>query len=193
MAAMKAQYFESAEAFKKWLARNHSTQTEVLVGYHHKTSGKQGLSYSDSVDEALCYGWIDGVRKRVDDSRYTIRFTPRKPRSKWSLVNVRRVESLIAQKRMTKAGMDAYAARVNQKGIEYSYEVRRKSLTPAYQKKFEAKKRAWKYFNEQPPWYRRVTVFWVMTAKKEETQERRLATLIECSAKGEWIPGFTSR
>ena len=190
---MKAQYFESAAAFRKWLASNHSTQTEVLVGYHHKTSGKQGLSYSDSVDEALCYGWIDGVRKRVDDSRYTIRFTPRKPRSKWSLVNVKRVESLIAQNRMTKAGMDAYAARVNQKGIEYSYEVGRKSLTPAYQKKFEAKKRAWKYFNEQPPWYRRVTVFWVMTAKKEETQERRLATLIECSAKWEWIPGFTSR
>ena len=190
---MKAEYFDSPAAFRKWLAKNHATQRELLVGFYKRDSGKQGMTYDQSVEEALCFGWIDGVRKSVDEARYTMRFSPRKPKSKWSQVNIRRVEKLMAQKKMTKAGMDAYDARVNETGIEYSYEVRRYSLDPRYQKKFESKKRAWKYFNEQPPWYRRVTVFWVMSAKKEETRERRLETLIECSAKGEWIPGFPSR
>jgi uncharacterized protein YdeI (YjbR/CyaY-like superfamily) len=191
MAAMKAQYFESAADFRKWLAKNHDKESELLVGFYNKSSGKQGMTYEQSVEEALCYGWIDGVRKGVDAERHTMRFTPRRPKSKWSLVNVRRVEKLIEQKKMTKAGLDAYAARVNQKAIDYSYEVREKGvLSPAYKKQFEAKKRAWKYFNEQPPWYRRTCMFWVMTAKKEETQLRRLKTLIESSAKGEWIPGY---
>ena len=191
---MKAHYFESPAAFRKWLAINHDTKTEVLVGFYKKGSGKQGLTYDESVEEALCYGWIDGVRKSVDATRYTMRFTPRRPKSKWSLVNIRRVENLIKQQKMTRSGLDAYDARKDQKAIEYSYEVREKgALSPEYQKKFEAKKRAWKYFNQQPPWYRRTTMFWVMTAKKEETRERRLKTLIESSAKGEWIPAYKSR
>ena len=193
MASMKAEYFESPAAFRKWLAQNHARRSEVLVGFYKKGSGKRGLTYDQSVEEALCFGWIDGVRKSVDENRYTMRFSPRKPKSKWSLINVRRVENLIAQKKMTKAGIDAYEARVNQKGIDYSYEVQRQALAPEYQKRFEAAKRAWKYFNEQPPWYRRVTIFRVMSAKKEETRVRRLEQLIACSAKGEWIPGFPSK
>ena len=191
---MKAQYFESAADFRKWLAKNHDKESELLVGFYKKGSGKPGMTYDQSVEEALCYGWIDGVRRSVDADRYTMRFTPRRPKSKWSLVNVKRVENLIKQKKMTKPGLDAYAARANQKAIDYSYEVREKGvLSPAYTRQFESKKRAWKYFNEQPPWYRRTCMFWVMTAKKEETQLRRLKTLIESSAKGEWIPGYNSR
>ena len=147
------------------------------------------MTWQESVDEALCYGWIDGRRRRIDDERYAIRFTPRRPGSNWSTVNIERVAELTEQRRMRAAGRKAFEARREDRSGVYSYENRHlATLDPAYERRFRAKKRAWADFERRPPWYRQAVIRWVMSAKKEETRERRLAQLIAASAQGEPIP-----
>lgn len=178
-----AVYFESPAAFRRWLAANHETATEITVGFHKKHTGKPTLTWPESVDEALCFGWIDGVRHSVDGERYTIRFTPRKTSSNWSLVNLRRVKTLIAEGRMKPAGLRAFEARRTDRTGVYSFEQQRNPrLLPAEERRFRENRDAWAFFQEQPPGYRRIVTFWVVSAKREDARERRLAKLIGDSA-----------
>jgi uncharacterized protein YdeI (YjbR/CyaY-like superfamily) len=180
---MEPKFFTHAPLFRKWLENNHDRSNELLVGFHKKDSGKKSMTYPEALDEALCFGWIDGVRKSIDASSYTIRFTPRKPRSIWSLVNIKHVERLKAQNRMKPAGLAAFAIRDPKRSGIYSFERVTSELTPEFVKKFSANKKAWKFFEEQPPGYRKIAAFYVMSAKKEETRRRRLDQLIALSAK----------
>jgi uncharacterized protein YdeI (YjbR/CyaY-like superfamily) len=175
-------YFPSAAAFRKWLAANHAKETELLVGFHKRSSGKPSMTWSESVDQALCFGWIDGVRRRVDDARYTIRFSRRRATSIWSAINIAKAKELVAKGLMKPAGLKAFEARDEKKSAIYSYENRPKALAAEYEKAFRRDKAAWAYFQAQPPWYRKVAVYFVMEAKKEETRQRRLARLIAASA-----------
>lgn len=177
-------YFESPLAFRRWLEKHHESATELLVGFHKSHTGRPTLTWPESVDEALCFGWIDGIRRRVDEERYTIRFTPRRRHSIWSLVNVRRVAALEKEGRMHPAGARAFAARRDDRTGVYSAEQRHVELEAAGIRKFKANKVAWRFFQAQPPGYRKIVIHWVTSAKKAETQARRLDTLIADSANG---------
>jgi uncharacterized protein YdeI (YjbR/CyaY-like superfamily) len=181
---MNPHYFTSAAKFHQWLEKHHATAAELLVGFFKTSSGRPSITYQEALDEALCFGWIDGIRKSVDEQRYTIRFTPRRPGSNWSNVNIKRVNELIALERMRPAGLAAFEARKQEKSGVYSYENRPRQLSAEYERKFRANQQAWAFFQSQAPYYQRVACAWVMTAKKEETRLRRLATLIEDSAQG---------
>jgi uncharacterized protein YdeI (YjbR/CyaY-like superfamily) len=180
---MKPTFFPSAAEFRDWLDKNHATATELLLGLPKKKSGP-GLSYKDALDEALAFGWIDGVRKRLDDGAYTIRFTPRKPGSTWSVVNTKRVHELMELGRMHPAGLGEFENRDAKKTRLYSYEREHPKFDAALEATLRANRKAASFFDAQPPGYRRITTFWVMEAKKEETRLRRLAHLIERSAAG---------
>jgi uncharacterized protein YdeI (YjbR/CyaY-like superfamily) len=180
----KVVYFASPAHFRRWLETHHATEAVLWVGFHKKGSGTPSITWPESVDQALCFGWIDGVRKRIDEMRYTIRFTPRKARSTWSLINVTRVKELIAQKLMSPAGLQAFAARQRRKTGIYSYENRPTELDEAYAKVFRRDKGAWAFFQAQPPSYRKLASFYVTSAQKEETRQKRLARLIAESAAG---------
>ena len=180
--------FPSPQAFRTWLATHHGARRELVVRCY-KVQGKQkGLTYVEAVDEALCYGWIDGVRRRVDADTFSVRFTPRKPKSVWSKVNIRKAAALEAAGRMRRAGRAAFAARMERGSKRYSYESKPHTLDPAFEQELKGDREAWRYFTSQPPWYRRTSVFWVMEAKREATRARRFTILLGCSAKGEWIP-----
>ena len=166
------------------IERNHDGATELLLGFHKKSSGKKSITYAEALDEALCFGWIDGVRKNLNETSYTIRFTPRKPTSIWSNINVNHVERLQKEGRMHRAGLEAYERRNPERTGIYSFENRPRELAPEYEKLFRQNKAAWKFFQEQPPGYKRLMVFRTMSAKKEETRLRRLKQLIESSEKG---------
>jgi uncharacterized protein YdeI (YjbR/CyaY-like superfamily) len=181
---MQPKFFTSPEQFREWLERNHDRAAELLVGFHKKSSEKKSVTYAEALDEALCFGWIDGVRKSFDETSYTIRFTPRKPRSIWSNVNVKHVERLRKAGRMQPPGLEAYERRDAKRTGIYSFENRPRELSPEYEKTFRKNKAAWKFFQEQPPGYKRLMVFRTMSAKKEETRVRRLQQLIESSEKG---------
>ena len=181
---MKPRFFSSPAQFREWLERNHDHETELLVGFHKKSSGKKSITYAEALDEALCFGWIDGVRKNFDETSYTIRFTPRKARSIWSNVNVRHVERLKKEGRMAEPGLEAYARRDPKRTGIYAFENRPRELSPAYEKTFRKNKAAWKFFEELPPAFKNLMIFYVMGAKKEETQLKRLKRLIESSEKG---------
>ncbi|MGD0483612.1 MAG: YdeI/OmpD-associated family protein [Gemmatimonadales bacterium] len=180
--------FRSQAAFRAWLAAHHAVTPELLVRLFKTSAAHRGLTYAQALDEALCHGWIDGVRRRFDAESFTIRFTPRKPRSTWSRVNVAHVERLIAAGRMAKAGLAAYAAREEVRTGLYSFERRAMPLAPEYARAFRANARAWTFFQGEAPWYRRICTYWVMSAKKEETRDRRIAQLIACSARRQRIP-----
>jgi uncharacterized protein YdeI (YjbR/CyaY-like superfamily) len=187
-------YFESPDAFRAWLEEHHATATEVLVGYWKAATGRPTLTWSGSVDEALCFGWIDGVRRRVDDERFTIRFTPRKPRSNWSLVNVRKVGELSAAGRMRPAGLAAFEARRAEDTGVYSFERDAPAeLDAAGEARFRAEPSAWEWFSGQAPSYRRAALHWVTSAKRPETRERRLTQLIADSARGQRIAAMRVR
>jgi uncharacterized protein YdeI (YjbR/CyaY-like superfamily) len=189
---MEPTTFERSEDLRRWLEQHHDSECELWVGYYKKASGKPSMTWPESVDEALCVGWIDGVRKSIDAERYMIRFTPRRARSVWSAVNIDRVAALTDEGRMRPAGLEAFDARREDRSGIYSYEQRDKAaLDPAYEKRFRAKKKAWADFEARPAWYRQAAIRWVMTAKKEETRQRRLATLIEDSAAGRTIAPLT--
>lgn len=178
-------FFETPADFRAWLEEHHGSAEVLWVGFYKKGSGRPSITWPESVDEALCFGWIDGLRKGIDDVAYKIRFTPRKPDSNWSAVNIARVEELLEKDRMRPAGIAAYERRLEKKSRVYSYEQRqRAALDPEAEKRFRAHPEAWKFFRSQPPGYRRTAIFWVVSAKREDTRRRRLDTLIEDSANG---------
>ncbi|MBL8996500.1 MAG: YdeI/OmpD-associated family protein [Gemmatimonadetes bacterium] len=183
-----ATYFRSAAAFRRWLAKHHATATELLVGYHKKGTGVSSMTWPESVDEALCYGWIDGVRRRVDEARYSIRFTPRRAKSIWSAVNIARVKVLTREGRIRPAGLAAYERRDEKRSAIYAYEsVKRATLTPAQRRLLKRSRQAWTFWEAQPPSYRQRCSHWVTTAKQESTRERRLARLITACEVGKRI------
>ena len=180
---MNPVFFPSAAEFRDWLQKNHATASELLLGLHKKKLA-HGLSYKEALDEALAFGWIDGVRKSLDDDAYTIRFTPRKPGSTWSVINTKRVHELMKLGRMHPAGLREFENRDAKKTRLYSYEREHPQFDPALEAALRANGQASAFFDAQPPGYRRLMTFWVMQAKKEETRMRRLAHLIERSAAG---------
>ena len=181
---MKPKFFSSPEQFRQWLEQNHDRADELQVGFHKKDSGKKSITYPQALDEALCFGWIDGVRRRLDETSYTIRFTPRKPKSIWSNVNVRHAERLKKEGRMAEPGLKAYALRDPKRTGIYAFENEAREFSPEFEKKFRANKPAWEFFQSEPPSIRRTCIFWVMSAKKEETRLRRLDFLIDSASKG---------
>jgi uncharacterized protein YdeI (YjbR/CyaY-like superfamily) len=188
---MKPLFFPTAADFRRWLAANGHTNAELVVGFYKRTCGKPSITWPESVDEALCFGWIDGVRHSLNAECYTIRFTPRKAKSQWSAVNIKRVAELKRSGRMTAAGMKAFEGATDQPR-KYAYEQRQAAAFDAKsERRFRANKPAWDYFQSKPPWYRRIATFWVISAKKEETRERRLATLIDDSANSRPIKGLS--
>jgi len=180
-------FFKTPAAFRKWLAANHAKSKELWVGFYKKDSGKPSITWPESVDEALCFGWIDGVRKRLDDESYVIRFSPRKPSSIWSAVNIRNVERLIKEDRMQPAGTKAYQARREFRSGIYSYEQRSPELVEPYASTFKDNKAAWEFFSAQPAGYRKMMNWWIVSAKREETRCERLAKLIKASESRERI------
>ncbi len=177
--------FPSGATFRTWLARNHTHRSEILVQIHKRHASSDGITYPEALDEALCYGWIDGVRRRLDDRTFSIRFTPRKRTSIWSLVNVRHVERLIAAGRMTKAGLAAYGAREAKRTGIYSFERAEPArFTPDMLRQFKADQAAWAWFQSQAPWYQRVAIHRVVSAKREETRVRRFEALLSLGRKG---------
>jgi len=181
------------KAFRAWLKQHGATESELLIRIFKVHAAHRGIVYVDARDEALCFGWIDGVRRSLDADSFSIRFTPRKPRSIWSAVNIERATALEAEGRMTPAGLAAFRARTADRSRIYSFEQPPKTLDAASQKLFRANKPAWTYFQASPPWYQRACAHWVLSAKRPETRARRIATLIECSARGTTVPPLTRR
>jgi uncharacterized protein YdeI (YjbR/CyaY-like superfamily) len=181
---LKPKFFRAPADFGTWLEKNHATATELWVGFYTKDSGKPSITWPESVDQALCFGWIDGIRKRVDEISYQIRFTPRRRGSIWSAINIKRARELVRQKQMRPTGLKAFAARVENKSGIYSYEQRSTELSQPYANLLKKNKAAWNFFKKQPPSYRKMIGWWIISAKKEETRMARLAKLISESAKG---------
>ena len=189
---MKPIFFAAPEELRAWLEEHHEHATELYVGYHKKHTGIPSLVWSEAVDEALCFGWIDGVVRRIDDKRHAQRFTPRKPSSTWSAINIAKVAQLRAEGRMRPAGEAAFARRREDRSAIYSYEQREHpQLEPEQEVQFRANPAAWTFFAQAPPSYRKVALYWVISAKKPETRARRLATLIEDSAAGRRLKQLT--
>jgi uncharacterized protein YdeI (YjbR/CyaY-like superfamily) len=185
-------FFGSPVEFRAWLEEHHATATELLAGFHKKSTGRPTMTWTESVREALCFGWIDGIRRSLGDESYTIRFTPRKLRSNWSSLNVRHVEELIREGRMTPAGLAAYEARTPGRTGVYAFEQRHAArLEPDQEERFRADSKAWEFFQAQPASYRQTAIYWVVSAKREETRARRLATLISDSAAGRRLARLT--
>lgn len=190
---MKPKFFSTPAQFREWLERNHDSASELLIGFHKKSSGKKSITYHEALDEALCFGWIDGVRKKLNETSYMQRFTPRKPRSIWSNINVGHVERLKKEGRMHASGLAAYEKRDPKRTGIYSFENDPAKLTPLFEKKFRANKKAWDFFQEQAPYYKRLMIYRIMNAKKEETKIRKLDQLIEVSANGQRIGLLTAK
>jgi uncharacterized protein YdeI (YjbR/CyaY-like superfamily) len=183
----EATFFSSPAEFRRWLQRHHASARELWVGFHKKATGRQTITWAQAVDEALCFGWIDGVRKSVDGDRYANRFTPRRRGSTWSLVNTRRAQELIAEGRMRPAGLRAFEARDPARSGLYSFERANAALTPDAEARFRAETAAWQFFQAQPPGYRRTVLHWVTSARQQETRDRRLDILIRDCRNGERI------
>ncbi len=183
----KARFFASGQAFRAWLAANHESGAEIVVGFCKKTARRAGIAYQEALDQALAYGWIDGVRRRLDDDRWTIRFTRRKPRSIWSNVNINRVKELIELGRMQPPGVRAFEARDPKRSGVYLHEEQAATLDPASAKRLAANPRAKAFFDAQPAGYKRLAVRWVMAGKREETRIRRLVRIIEVSSRQQRI------
>jgi uncharacterized protein YdeI (YjbR/CyaY-like superfamily) len=185
VASIRPTFFPTPADFRAWLQAHHRTEQELWVGFHKKSTGRPSLTWPESVDEALCFGWIDGLRKSVDAERYAIRFTPRRKGSIWSAVNTRRMGELIRARRVRAAGLKAFAAREEKKTGVYLFEQRQPpAFDPAREARFKANAAAWAFFQAQPPGYRKIATGLVMSAKQEATRDRRLALLIAQSAAG---------
>jgi uncharacterized protein YdeI (YjbR/CyaY-like superfamily) len=176
-------FFATASEFRRWLETHHDTAREALVGFYKTGSARGGIRYKEALDAALCFGWIDGVRKRLDALSYSIRFTPRRPGSVWSNVNTKRAALLTKLGLMAQPGLRAFEGRDKKKSRRYSYESKPPALDAALEARLRAKESAWTFFESQPPGYRKIVTYWVMSAKKEETRARRLALLIKSSAR----------
>ena len=186
---MKPTYFADPAALRAWFEAQHESERELLVGYYKVGSGKASVTWPQSVDEALCFGWIDGLRRGIDEHTYAIRFTPRKPTSVWSSVNVKRFGELERQGLVRAMGRAAFEQKSAARSGIYGHEQARKVLDPGVAKAVRADARAWNFFSAQTPSYQRLCGHWVVTAKRAETRERRLAMLIACCRKGVFIPG----
>jgi uncharacterized protein YdeI (YjbR/CyaY-like superfamily) len=182
----------SSAEFREWLEKNHDRVAELWLGFYNKRADKKSITYREALDEALCFGWIDGVRKSINDTTYKQRFSPRKAKSYWSAVNIRRLGELAKLDRVALSGVKAFEQRTSDSG-KYSFESRQKKLAPAYEKQFKANPAAWEFFRAQAPWYQWTCSFWVMSAKQEETRQQRLATLICDSEKKHSLGMLTSK
>jgi uncharacterized protein YdeI (YjbR/CyaY-like superfamily) len=189
---LKPKFFKTPAELRKWFENHHAAAKELWIGYYKKGSGKPRITWPESVDQALCFGWIDGIRKSIDDVSYTIRFTPRKPRSIWSAVNIKRANELFELGLLRPAGAQAFAARNENRSGIYSYEQRSPNLPPPFEAQLRKNRDAWKFFEAQPASYRKAVNWWVLSAKREETKHKRLDQLIKHSAAGERIPQFVS-
>jgi len=176
--------FPSGAAFRAWLVRHHRKRSELLVLIFKTHAKHRGMTYFDALDEALCFGWIDGVRRRIDDDSFSIRFTPRRSGSIWSGINIERATALETGGRLAAAGLEAFRAREAKRSRIYAYESKPKALSPEYTRRLRSNRAAWEFFRAQAPWYQRLCAFRIMSAKREETRERRLAKLIDCSGRG---------
>ena len=185
-------YFATPAELRAWLEANHETAPELIVGFHRRETGRPSVIWPQVVDEALCVGWIDGIRRRVDDERFTIRLTPRRPGSIWSAVNIANVERLMAEGRMTPAGLAAYDRRDEARSRVYAYERGTAELPEAYETQLRADLAAWTFWEAQPPGYRRLAAWWVLSAKRAETRERRFARLLADSAGGRRLGALQS-
>jgi uncharacterized protein YdeI (YjbR/CyaY-like superfamily) len=184
---MEPTFFATPAALRRWFNKHHASARELWVGYYRKGTGRPSITWPQSVDQALCFGWIDGIRKSVDDDSYKIRFTPRKPKSNWSAVNLKRAQELIEQGLMQPAGLTVFQARDVQKSNQYSFERDAVEFDAAQLALFRANRRAWAFFQAQPPGYRKTCTWWVLSAKQEATRGKRLAVLIADSAAGQRI------
>jgi uncharacterized protein YdeI (YjbR/CyaY-like superfamily) len=185
---MKPIFFATPAEFRGWLEKHHQTDTELWVGFYRKASGRPSITWPESVDEALCVGWIDGIRKGIDETSYMIRFTPRKRTSTWSEVNIGRVAELTRQSRMQPAGLKAFERRLEARSGIYAYEQRKNaSLDPGSEKAFRQHPKAWEFWENQAPWYQKMASWWIISAKREETRQKRLARLISESDAGRRI------
>jgi uncharacterized protein YdeI (YjbR/CyaY-like superfamily) len=185
-------YFTSTDELRRWFVANHETAPELWIGHHRKATGRPSLTWSETVDEALCFGWIDGVRYSVDGDRFVQRFTPRRKGSNWSAINIAKVQQMSADGRMTPAGLAAFAARTEERSAIYSYERRHAAVFASEQEaRFRANEAAWEWFEARPASYRTPAIHWVISAKRPETREKRLATLIEDSAAGRTVKHLT--
>lgn len=177
-------FFANSAEFRKWLEENHQAETELLVGYYKVGTKKPSMTWSESVDEAICFGWIDGVRKSVDEESYCIRFTPRNPKSNWSAVNIKKVEEMIRLGKMTTAGLAAFEKRTEARSEVYSYENKPEQFSPELENRFRENKAAWDFFSRQSPMYKKTIMFYVMSAKQETTRFSRLDKLMQACAEG---------
>lgn len=185
----KPKFFTVPADWRAWLEKHHADAEEFWVGFYKRDSGRPSITWPESVDGALCFGWIDGVRKSIDTVSYKIRFTPRKPRSIWSAINIKRANELSKVGLMHAAGLAAFDKRNGDKSAIYAYEQRKSAKLPRlFEKQFRKNSNAWKFFRSQPPWYRRTSTYWVISAKKEETRLKRIAILIDCSVQKKNIP-----
>ena len=185
----KPLFFATLVDWRAWLQENHANFDELWVGFYKRDSGRPSITWPEAVDGALCFGWIDGVRKSIDAVSYKIRFTPRKPRSIWSAINIKRATELSKAGLMHPAGVSAFEKRDGNRSAIYAYEQRKTAkLPPEFEKEFRKSDDAWKFFQSQAPWYRRTSTYWVISAKKEETRQKRLTTLIACSGRKKRIP-----
>ena len=186
-------HFRTPGACRAWLEKNHDRVSELWIGFYRKGTGGKGVTYKEALDEALCFGWIDGIKRKVDEIRYTNRFTPRKPDSKWSEVNFKRYAQLEAEGRIAPPGAAARARIDPEKHQPYSFESRIAELAPQHTKTFKKQTEAWAFFQAQPPGYRRTAIHWVMSAKREETRERRLGKLMDSSGRQERLPQISGQ
>lgn len=184
-------YFESTGELRDWLEKHHGSEKELWVGFYKVGSGKRSISYGETLDEMLCFGWIDGIRKRVDDESFTNRFTPRKPRSIWSQVNIKRIGELTAERRMHEAGLKAFNERKMENTNQYSFEQKEHVLPEELEAEFQAHADAYAFFMRQPPGYKKTAIWWVISPKREETKAKRLQTLIEDSRNGKRLAAVT--
>ncbi|MEO6844962.1 MAG: YdeI/OmpD-associated family protein [Ginsengibacter sp.] len=179
--SLQPTFFSNSKDFRKWFEKNHDKAKELSVGFYKVTSGKKSITWSESVDEAICFGWIDGVRKSIDVESYRIRFTPRKPTSIWSAINIKKVEELSKKGLIHPQGLAAFSKRLEKKSAIYSYEKEPETLSPGFLKKLKANKKAWTFFQTMAPSYQRTCAHWIMTARQEATKMKRLEELINDS------------
>jgi len=187
-------FFKTPAHFRRWFEKNYKKSSELWVGFYKKDTGRPSITWKESVDQALCFGWIDGIRKKIDELSYTIRFTPRNPKSNWSKINIVRIMELKKLGLVTDKGWEIFEKRDKIKSAQYSFEQRQNPKLPSsYLKMFKANKKAWDFFSTQPSWYRRIATWWAISAKQEETRLRRLNQLINDSAELRTIPPLTRK
>ena len=187
---MAHHFFAGPEDFRKWLEKNHNEETEIIVGFYKKGTGKKSITWEEAVDVALCYGWIDSIRKKIDDESYSNRFTPRKKTSIWSAKNIANVERLQKEGLMQPAGLEAFEHRKDSRSKVYSFESASKELDEDLARIFKINKKAWDFFNQQPPSYKKTIIHWIVTAKQEATRLSRLEKTITASEEGKRIQQY---